>query len=103
MELQDRLLRRVECPLQTLSIVADVINDCNHACAYCHPMESGRWGGGMLSVGQVGDVLRAGEEAGALEVLLTGGEITMHPEFGGIMEETAAWPGRRWPWSPTRR
>jgi MoaA/NifB/PqqE/SkfB family radical SAM enzyme len=88
MELQDQLLRRVECPLQTLSIVADVINDCNHACAYCHPMESGRWGGGMLSVGQVGDVLRAGEKEGVLEVLLTGGEITMHPEFGGIMEQT---------------
>jgi MoaA/NifB/PqqE/SkfB family radical SAM enzyme len=77
-----------EYPLQVISIVADVINDCNHACAYCHPMESGRWGGGMLSASHVGDVLRAAEEAGVLEVLLTGGEITMHPEFSGIMDRT---------------
>ncbi len=77
-------------PLQLISIVADVIDDCNHACTYCHPMESGKWGGGMLSAGEVGDVLRAAEEAGALEVLLTGGEITMHPEFGAIMDRTRA-------------
>jgi MoaA/NifB/PqqE/SkfB family radical SAM enzyme len=77
-----------ESPLQLISIVADVIDNCNHACTYCHPMASGRWGGGMLSTGQVGDVLRAGEETGVLEVLLTGGEIAMHPEFGAIMEQT---------------
>lgn len=74
--------------VQTVSIVADVINNCNHACTYCHPMENGNWGGDMLSGGQVGDVLRASDEAGALEVLLTGGEITMHPEFGSIMDQT---------------
>jgi MoaA/NifB/PqqE/SkfB family radical SAM enzyme len=77
-----------EDSVQTISIVADVINDCNHACTYCHPMENGEWGGEMLSAGQVGDVLRASDEAGALEVLLTGGEITMHPEFDGIMDQT---------------
>jgi MoaA/NifB/PqqE/SkfB family radical SAM enzyme len=74
--------------IQTISIVADVINNCNHACTYCHPMENGNWGGDMLSAGQVGDVLRASDEAGALEVLLTGGEITMHPEFGSILDQT---------------
>ena len=75
-------------PVQVISIVADVIDDCNHACTYCHPMESGKWGGGMLSASQVGDLLRAAEKAGVLEVLLTGGEITMHPDFGGIMDQT---------------
>jgi MoaA/NifB/PqqE/SkfB family radical SAM enzyme len=75
-------------PVQVISIVTDVINTCNHACTYCHPMENGTWGGDMLSAAQVGDVLRASEEAGALEVLLTGGEITMHPEFDAIMDQT---------------
>lgn len=42
----------------------------------------------MLSADQVGDVLRASDETGALEVLLTGGELTMHPEFGRIMDQT---------------
>jgi MoaA/NifB/PqqE/SkfB family radical SAM enzyme len=77
-----------EDPVQTISVVADVINNCNHACTYCHPMEDGKWGGELLSADQVGDVLRASDEAGVLEVLLTGGEITMHPEFGGIMDQT---------------
>jgi MoaA/NifB/PqqE/SkfB family radical SAM enzyme len=77
-----------EDPVQTISVVADVINNCNHACTYCHPMEDGKWGGELLSADQVGDVLRASDEAGVLEVLLTGGEITMHPEFDGIMDQT---------------
>ena len=57
-----------EYSVQVISIVADVINNCNHACTYCHPMENGSWGGDMLSAGQIGDVLRASDEAGALEV-----------------------------------
>jgi MoaA/NifB/PqqE/SkfB family radical SAM enzyme len=77
-----------EDPVQTISVVADVINNCNHACTYCHPMEDGKWGGELLSADQVGDVLRASDEAGVLEVLLTGGEITMHPEFDGIIDQT---------------
>ena len=74
--------------VQTISVVADVIDNCNHACIYCHPMENGKWGGALLSADQVGDVLRASGEAGALEVLLTGGAITMHPEVNGIMDQT---------------
>ncbi len=77
-----------ECSVQTISVVADVIDNCNHACIYCHPLENGKWGGGLLSAGQVGDILRASEEAGILEVLLTGGEITMHPDLDAIMDQT---------------
>jgi MoaA/NifB/PqqE/SkfB family radical SAM enzyme len=75
-------------PVQIISVVADVIDDCNHSCVYCHPMQMGKWGGALLSAEQVGAVLRASGEAGALEVLLTGGEITMHPEFNAIMDQT---------------
>jgi len=77
-----------EYPVQIISVVADVINNCNHACTYCHPMENGNWGGEMLSAAQVGDILRASDQAGVLEVLLTGGEITMHPQFDSIMDQT---------------
>ena len=88
MEFRKLPLSLDEYPVQVVSVVADVINNCNHACTYCHPMENGNWGGDMLSAGQIGDVLRASDEAGALEVLLTGGEITMHPEFSTIMDQT---------------
>ncbi|MGH3235277.1 MAG: radical SAM protein [Streptosporangiaceae bacterium] len=88
MEFRKLPLSLDEYPVQVISIVADVINNCNHACTYCHPMENGNWGGDMLSAGQVGNVLRASDEAGALEVFLTGGEITMHPEFASIMDQT---------------
>ena len=37
--------------VQTISIVADVINNCNHACTYCHPMENGNWGGARRMTG----------------------------------------------------
>ncbi len=73
--------------LQTIRVVADVIDDCNLGCHYCHPMMGG-WSGNMLSAEQVGEVLQATEDQSMLEVTLTGGEITMHPEFSQIMEET---------------
>jgi MoaA/NifB/PqqE/SkfB family radical SAM enzyme len=52
-------------------------------------MEGG-WGGDTLSAGQVEDVLGTASDMGALEVTLTGGEITMHPEFDGVMDATHA-------------
>jgi molybdenum cofactor biosynthesis enzyme MoaA len=88
MEFQRLPLSPDEDPVQIISVVADVIDDCNHSCVYCHPMQMGKWGGALLSADQVGAVLRASGEAGVLEVLLTGGEITMHPEFNAIMDQT---------------
>jgi molybdenum cofactor biosynthesis enzyme MoaA len=98
MEFQKLPLSLDEYRVQTISIVADVINNCNHACTYCHPMENGNWGGGMLSAVQLGDILRASEEAGALEVLLTGGKSLC------IRSSTASWirlgilNAQPWPW-----
>ena len=88
MNFQQPPFRPDEHSVQIISVVADVINNCNHACTYCHPMESGKWGGELLSAAQVGDILHASDAAGVLEVLLTGGEITMHPEFERIMDQT---------------
>lgn len=73
--------------MQTTRIVTDVINNCNLGCHYCHP-KMGGWGGEMISATQVGDILQAAEDKSLLEVTLTGGEITIHPEFSQIMEET---------------
>lgn len=73
--------------IQTVRMVTDVINNCNLGCHYCHPMQGG-WGGEMLSADQVGNVLQASEDRSLLEVTLTGGEITMHPEFEQIMDGT---------------
>ncbi len=73
--------------LQTTRVVTDVINNCNLACHYCHP-NIGGWGGEMLSAEQIGDVFKAAEDQLMLEVTLTGGEITIHPEFEQIMEAT---------------
>src|SRR5580765_4709670 len=73
--------------LQTTRAVVDVINNCNLGCHYCHPNMDG-WGGETLPAEQVGGIFQAAEDQSMLEVTLTGGEITMHPEFTQIMEAT---------------
>lgn len=73
--------------IQTTRIVADVINNCNLACHYCHPNFDG-WTGEILSAEQVGELFTAAEKLPVLELTLTGGEITLHPEFSAIMEAT---------------
>lgn len=73
--------------IQTTRVVMDVINNCNLACHYCHP-NMGGWGGETLSAEQVGGIFQAAEDQSILEVTLTGGEITIHPEFRQIMEAT---------------
>jgi len=76
--------------VQNISVVTDVINDCNLHCQYCHPLSTGKWGGEMLTADQIHDVLSTSEDMGELEVVLSGGEITMHPEFNRIMDSTRA-------------
>lgn len=73
--------------IQTTRVVTDVINNCNLGCHYCHPNMDG-WGGETLPAEQIGDIFQAAEDQSMLEVTLTGGEITMHPEFTQIMEAT---------------
>lgn len=72
--------------IQNIRTVADVINNCNLACQYCHPNHG--WTGEYLPIAQIENLLQAAEEDGIFEVTLTGGEITMHPEFRAILEAT---------------
>ncbi len=73
--------------IQTTRIVADVINSCNLGCHYCHP-NFGGWTGEGLTAQQIEGLFVAAEELPILELTMTGGEITMHPEFGAIMDAT---------------
>lgn len=72
--------------IQSIRIVADVINDCNLRCSYCHPNFG--WTKDTLSLDLIKTIFYASEKKGILEITLTGGEITIHPEFTEIMEAT---------------
>ena len=74
--------------LQTISLVVDGIDDCNLNCHYCHPLATGRWSGEILPATTASNVLEAADNTAILEVLLSGGEITLHPEFERILETT---------------
>ncbi len=66
--------------------VVDTIQQCNLRCLYCHPGQV--WKKGHLGATTIRDVLGAAEEFGLLEVVLSGGEITMHPEISALLEAT---------------
>jgi MoaA/NifB/PqqE/SkfB family radical SAM enzyme len=72
--------------LQVLRIVIDGVQECNLRCLYCHPGEV--WRTRQLDAGAIGDVLVAADEYGCLEVVLSGGEITMHQQLGDILQAT---------------
>jgi sulfatase maturation enzyme AslB (radical SAM superfamily) len=73
--------------IQTVRVVADVIDGCNLNCQYCHPNSEG-WSKNYLSSKQISNIFQAAEDQSMLEVTLTGGEIMIHPEFAQIMEDT---------------
>lgn len=72
--------------LQVLRLVVDAIQECNLRCKYCHPGEV--WVRRHLDVEHVRGVVGAAEQHGCLEVVLSGGEITMHPQLAGILDAT---------------
>jgi len=72
--------------LQVLRLVIDAIQECNLRCKYCHPGKV--WVRQHLDVEHVRRVLVAAEEYGCLEVVLSGGEITMHPQLAAILDAT---------------
>ncbi|NNH69433.1 radical SAM protein [Nocardia uniformis] len=69
-----------------LRMVIDAVNECNLRCHYCHPGEV--WRQQQLPEQSVRSALLAAEEAGILEVVLTGGEITLHSDLQAILEST---------------
>lgn len=72
--------------IQTIRTVADVINKCNLRCDYCHPNFG--WTDERLTPDTIANIFSAAEKQRQLEVTLTGGEITMHPDFSRILEAT---------------
>lgn len=69
-----------------LRLVIDVVQQCNLRCSYCHPGEV--WRVQHLDVERIAAVLRAAERYGVLEVVLSGGEVTLHPQFSRLLEAT---------------
>jgi len=72
--------------LRVLRMVVDGIQECNLRCLYCHPGKV--WIQQRLPAARITEVFAAAERHGCLEVVLTGGEITLHPELGQILQAT---------------
>jgi MoaA/NifB/PqqE/SkfB family radical SAM enzyme len=72
--------------LQVLRLVIDAIQECNLRCKYCHPGEV--WVRRHLDAQYVRGILMAAERHGCLEVVLSGGEMTMHPQLAAILDAT---------------
>jgi len=71
---------------QIIRSVVDTIQQCNLRCRYCHPGKT--WEEKVLSSKKIEDVFETVEKNETLEVTLTGGEITLHPELARILEST---------------
>lgn len=69
-----------------LRLVIDAVNECNLRCLYCHPGEV--WKTRQLPVPAIVSALEAAEQAGVLEVVLTGGEITLHESLRAVLDTT---------------
>lgn len=67
-----------------LRAVVDGVQHCNLRCLYCHPGEV--WRQQHLPVEQISAVFTAAEAAGLLEVVISGGEITLHPQFDRVLD-----------------
>ena len=67
-----------------LRAVVDGVQHCNLRCLYCHPGEV--WREQHLPAERMAAVFAAAEDAGLLEVVISGGEITLHPEFGRVLD-----------------
>ncbi|MEG8182435.1 radical SAM protein [Nocardia terpenica] len=68
--------------------MVDAVNECNLRCRYCHPGEV--WRKQQLPVSAIREAMGSAEVGGVLEVVLTGGEITLHAELPAILEATHA-------------
>ncbi len=73
-------------PRHIIRMVVDTVQQCNLRCGYCHPGKT--WEESTLPAEKIEDVFQVAENNGLLEVTLTGGEITLHPELTRILETT---------------
>lgn len=75
---------KLETDPVVLRAVVDGVQHCNLRCLYCHPGEV--WRQQHLPVERIGAVFTAAEAAGLLEVVISGGEITLHPQFSQVLD-----------------
>jgi len=73
-------------PRHIIRTVVDTLQECNLRCKYCHPGKT--WEKQNLSASSIEGVFNEAENRGLLEVTLTGGEITLHPELLRVLETT---------------
>ncbi|WP_280357052.1 radical SAM protein [Nocardia otitidiscaviarum] len=71
---------------RVLRMVVDAVNECNLRCTYCHPGQV--WKHQQLPITAIEGAMTAAEDAGVLEVVLTGGEITLHDDLQAVLEAT---------------
>ncbi len=71
---------------RVMRLVIDAVNECNLRCLYCHPGEV--WRQQQLTLPAISSAIEAAEAAGVLEVVLTGGEITMHHSLPALLAAT---------------
>lgn len=72
--------------VQILRMVVDAIQECNLRCTYCHPGEV--WLKRNLDVRIIRRIFEAANDYGLLEVVISGGEVTMHPQLDGLLDAT---------------
>ena len=72
--------------VQLVRCVIDTIQNCNLRCKYCHP--GSVWIEEHLDIECIKNLFRSAEDYGIPEVVLTGGEITLHPQLDELLEST---------------
>lgn len=70
-----------------LRAVVDGVQHCNLRCLYCHPGEV--WRRQHLEADRIAAVFAAAEAAGLLEMVISGGEITLHPQLDKVLAATS--------------
>lgn len=73
-------------PHHLIRAVIDTVKQCNLRCEYCHPGKT--WEKSTLLAEKIESVFEVAENAGFLEITLSGGEITLHSELTRILEAT---------------
>jgi len=75
--------------IQIVRTVVDTLRTCNSACKYCYffHKEFGRCGD-FLPAKIIKDLLEAADKQSQLDVVLSGGEITLHPEWEQLLDAT---------------
>lgn len=72
--------------LQALRLVLDAIQECNLRCTYCHPGLV--WEKQHLDVVRIRGLFAAVDDYGLLELVISGGEMTMHPQLPELLDAT---------------